>query len=216
METIHYKADGSAIREIRSKHPVDWENNDSESATSVLWQKSTACRVEADSVASIAKGEEYDSSDDNYLDWGVVRNLSKRTEISLHTKFYEYIDSIKERVSETNNRLDKAKEYLQSNNCNYIVGFPGDGAGDLECDSNLSPEETRKMGNKVQSLNNKFRVQFDESETQVKRAFSIIEELKRRKLSITDYERDLDRQMDRLADIDLKSIREVFKVERSR
>lgn len=72
------------------------------------------------------------------------------------------------------------------------------------------------MGNKVQSLNNKFRVQFDELETQVKRAFSIIEELKRRKLSITDYERDLDRQMDRLADIDLKSRTEVFKVERSR
>lgn len=112
-------------------------------------------------------------------------------------------------------RLSKLEDFCKQTNCRFILSIKSS-AADMEYDSNISQERRQNISDKMQELDISYRIEHDESTSRVKRNFSILDELKRRNINISDYEKNLDKKIDILADLDLKYSTKVFRTQRDR
>ena len=143
------------------------------------------------------------------------RSLTDWSEYALLDKFSQYMHTIDTHSEQASIRLSKLEDFTKQTDCRFILSIRTL-AADMEYPSNISQEQKQYISEKMQELDIRYRTEHDESTSRVKRNFSILDELKRRNINISDYEKNLDKKIDKLADLDLKYSTKVFRTQRER
>lgn len=158
---------------------------------------------------------EVSEADENRLHFSVrERTLKDWSDSALENKYIQYKREIDEHSDKAIKALNVLEKFCNDTKSKLILSAKSD-AADLESDANISDEQLAYNREKIQELDINYTKPYEESVSRVKRSFKIMDELKKRNSNASVFERDINNQMDKLADLDRKYSLEVFKTQRT-
>lgn len=142
------------------------------------------------------------------------RKLHDWSNRSLENKYNEYKQSLGEQCDAATHNLNELEEFCKKTNSRFILSTRSY-AADLEYIGNSSDEQVTLIKDKMQELDINYRRSHDKSGSRIRKSIKIIEELNDRDVNTENMQKDVDKKINRLADLDRKYSLEIFRVEKN-